>query len=152
MRLRTAVGPVELQVLHGQDPQDRHWGCPLREQWGLRPGQTLSPLLEDRLCFLATATGSYEEAAAVASKWGVAVDDSTLHALGQQVGERAEVLGAQRRAPPAADCEPSRAPADPLVLMIDGWQVPRSLRQRAGGRTGAHRRARKMRFGSSGTS
>ena len=35
MQLRSAVGVIELQVLHGQDPGDKHWGCPIRECWGL---------------------------------------------------------------------------------------------------------------------
>ena len=35
MQMRTASGVVELEVLHGQDPSDRHWGCPVREHWGL---------------------------------------------------------------------------------------------------------------------
>ena len=35
MQLRTGVGVIQLQVLHGQDPADQHWGCPAREHWGL---------------------------------------------------------------------------------------------------------------------
>lgn len=35
----------------------------------------------EKLCFRVTATGSYEEAAQVASKWTQSLDDSTLHAL-----------------------------------------------------------------------
>jgi hypothetical protein len=85
MQLRTAAGVVELQVLHGQDPADRHWGCPVREHWGLSCHQQLSLGLEDKLAFTLTATASYEEAAAVADKWGVPVDDSTLHALTQRL-------------------------------------------------------------------
>ena len=123
MRVRTAVGTVELTVPYGQDPRDRHWGCPLREHWGLRPNQTLSPLLEDRLCFTVTATGSYEEAAAVATKWGVTVDDALLHALVQRMGARAEALTQQRLEQGATESEPRRVAVDPLVLMIDGWQV-----------------------------
>ena len=121
--MRTAVGAVELMMLYGQDPRDRHWGSPVREHWGLRPNQTLSPLLEDRLCFTVTATGSYEEAAALATKWGVTVDDARLHALVQRVGERAEVLTQKRLGQTPSESEPTRAAADPLVLMMDGWQV-----------------------------
>ena len=91
MQLRTVAGVVELQVLHGQDPGDQHWGCPVREHWGLTSHQQLSLALEDKLAFTVTATASYEEAAAVADKWGVPVDDSTLHALTQRLGARAEV-------------------------------------------------------------
>lgn len=58
MQLRTAVGVVELQVLHGQDPGDRHWGCPIREHWGLSDHQQLSLALEDKLAFTVTASAS----------------------------------------------------------------------------------------------
>jgi hypothetical protein len=68
MQLRTGVGVIKLQVLHGQDPKDKHWGCPVREHWGLTCHQQLSLGLEDKLAFTITATASYEEAAAVAQK------------------------------------------------------------------------------------
>ena len=35
MQMRTLAGVVELKVVYGQDPGDRHWGCPMRELWGL---------------------------------------------------------------------------------------------------------------------
>lgn len=90
MQLRTGVGVIELQILHGQDPSDQRWGCPIRECWGLSAHQQLSLALEDKLAFTVTATASYEEAAALAGKWGVSVDDSTLHALTQRLGVKAE--------------------------------------------------------------
>lgn len=123
MRLRTAVGLVELRVLHGQDPGDRHWGCPVREHWGLSVHQQLSLALADRLAFTVTATASYEAAAAVAGKWGVPVDDSTLHALTRRLGAKAEARqqAALKTAP--AEREPKRAPTKLAVLMLDGWQV-----------------------------
>lgn len=95
MQLRTGVGVLKLEVLYGQDPGDRHWGCPIRERWGLSDHQQMSLGLEDKLAFTVTASASYEEAAAVAGKWGVDVDGSTLHALAQPLA----------------------------VLMLDGWQV-----------------------------
>lgn len=123
MRLRTGVGLIELQVLHGQDPGDRHWGCPIRERWGLSAHQQMSLELEDRLAFTITATPSYEEAAAVACKWGVAVDDATLHALTQRLGVKAEAhtQAALRNEPSERD--PQRAATPLAVLMLDGWQV-----------------------------
>ena len=57
---------------------------------GLSAHQQLSLALEDKLAFPLTATGSYAEAAAVADKWGCPVEDSTLHALTQRLGRRAE--------------------------------------------------------------
>jgi len=123
MRLRTGVGVIELQVLHGQDPSDEHWGCPIREHWGLSCHQQLSLALEDKLAFTVTATGSYEEAAALAGKWGVAVDDSTLHALTQRLGVKAEARTQVALKTPPSEREPQRAPTKLGVLMLDGWQV-----------------------------
>ena len=38
------------------------------------PHQKITPAWAEKLCFTVTATGSYEEAAQVASKWGQAVE------------------------------------------------------------------------------
>src|SRR5258705_5263085 len=43
MTLRSVVGRVRVEVYHGQDPGDNHWGCPIREQWGLAAHQQMSP-------------------------------------------------------------------------------------------------------------
>jgi hypothetical protein len=123
MQLRTAVGVVELQALHGQDPGDEHWGCPMREHWGLSQHQQLSLALEDKLAFTITATASYEEAAAVAQKWGTAVTDSTLHALAQRLGGRAEAQTQAQLESPPKERQPQRAPTKLAVLMLDGWLV-----------------------------
>ena len=123
MQLHTVVGMIQLEVLHGQDPVDLHWGCPVRECWGLTCHQQLSLALEDKLAFTVTATASYEEAAAVAQKWGVPVDDSTLHALTQRLGERAEACTQEQLQHPPQERQPERAPTKLAVLMLDGWQV-----------------------------
>ena len=68
MALVTGVGEIKLKVWYGRDPESGGWGCPMRQRWGLRPRQRMSPLLEDRLAFTVTATGSYREAAAVGQK------------------------------------------------------------------------------------
>lgn len=83
------MGAVELEVFHGKDRQSGRWTCPVRELWGLAPHQQLSPALLDRLCYTATETGSYEKAQRMAAKWGVEVDDSTIHAQVQRAGARA---------------------------------------------------------------
>ena len=123
MHLRGVGGEVELNVWHGQDPGDEHWGCPIREQWGLSAHQQLSLALEDKLAFTVTATGSYAEAAAVAGKWGCPVEDSTLHALTQRLGERAEAQIQARLKKVAVEAEPQRARTELAVLQLDGWQV-----------------------------
>src|SRR5207302_7832690 len=61
--------------------------------------------------------------AAVASKWGGAVDDSTLHALVQRVGARAEAQTQERLPTPPPERQPLRAASPLAVLMVDGWQV-----------------------------
>jgi hypothetical protein len=53
----------------------------------------------------------------------VAVADSTLHALVQNVGARAEEQTLRRLATPAPEREPERAPSQLAVLMIDGCQM-----------------------------
>ena len=123
MHLRTGVGVVELQIWHGREGTHGRWGCPIREQWGLTAHQQLSPALIDKLAFTVTATGSYAEAAAVAEKWGSAIDDSTLHALVQRLGAEAEQQTEQRLKQLPEQIQPQRAPSEAAVFMLDGWQV-----------------------------
>ena len=85
--------------------------------------QQLSLALEDKLAFTITATASYEEAAALAQKWGVPVTDSLLHSLTQRLGSRAETQKQEQLKTPPVEAEPGRAPAKLGVLMLDGWQV-----------------------------
>jgi len=123
MQLQTEAGVVKLEVPYGQDGTDQHWGCPIREWWGLTLHQQLSLALEDKLAFTITATASYEEAAALAQKWGVRVTDSLLHSLTQRLGCRAETQKQEQLKTPPVEKEPKRAPAKLGVLMLDGWQV-----------------------------
>ena len=123
MQLRTEAGVIALEVVYGQDPADRHWGCPMREVWGLTSHQQLSLALEDKLAFTLTATASYEEAAAVAQKWGVPVSDSALHALTGRLGSRAEARNQERLNTPPVERQPKRSPTPLAVVMLDGWQV-----------------------------
>lgn len=123
MQMRTVVGVVELTVGYGQDPGDGHWGCPLRELWGLTSHQQLSLALEDKLAFTLTATSSYEEAAALAQKWGIPLSDSALHSLTRRSGSRAEARTQEQLKIPPLEREPQRAPTQLGVLMLDGWQV-----------------------------
>lgn len=115
------MGELELRVWHGQDPGDGHWGYPVQERWGLGPHEKMTPGLADRLCFTVTATGSYEEACATAAKWGCPVDDSTLHALVQRVGERAERQTEKRLEEVPQELEPRRPPSELAVVLLDGW-------------------------------
>ena len=122
MHLRTVAGVVELRVWYGLNPATRRWGCPTRQHWGLTAHQQFSPGLQERLAFTATATGSYEQAAAVAAKWGCPADDATVHALVQQLGARAAAQTDQRLRTLPREPVPARAPSALTVLELDGWQ------------------------------
>ena len=115
------VGRVRLEVWHGQDPKDKHWGCPIRDRWGLRAHQQLSPVLEEKLAFTATLAGSYESAAEMAGKWGCPVDDSLIHALVQRAGSRAEAQTQERLKQLPQESQPKRRAAELALLMVDGW-------------------------------
>ena len=121
MGLRSVVGRVGLEVWHGQDPQDKHWGCPIRERWGLRAHQQMSPVLEEKLAFTVTLSSSYEAAAQVAGKWGSEVDDSVIHALVQRAGSKAEVQTQERLKQVPRESYPQRQGSELALLMVDGW-------------------------------
>jgi hypothetical protein len=121
--LHSELGSVKVVVKYGQDRQTQQWLCPLLRHWGMGPHQKITPAWAEKLCFTVTATGSYEEAAQVASKWGEAVDDSTLHTLVQRVGRRAEDQSEQRLEQPPAERQPERRASRLAVLMVDGWMA-----------------------------
>ena len=123
MHLRTAFGLVALKVWRGKDPADGHWGCPLREGWGLSAHQQLSPALEDKLAYFGTVTPSYETAAKLAAKLGCPVADTTIRALVQRLGAKAEAQIQVRLPQPPPEKHPARAPTPLAVLMLDGFQV-----------------------------
>ena len=123
MHLRTVVGVLELSIWQGQDPHDGHWGCPIRERWGLLAHQEMSPALEEKLAFTATLAGSYADAALLAEKLGSAGDDSVIHALVQRLGERAEAQTQQRLKEPPLERYRQRRASELAVLMMDGWQA-----------------------------
>ena len=129
LTLRSELGEVKLVVDYGQEPLTGQWGCPLLRAWDLGPHQKLTPGYAEKLCFTVTATGSYEEAAQVASKWACPIDDSTLHALVQRTGQRAEQQAQRRYALPPQERLPQRAASDLAVLMVDGCLI----RYRGGG-------------------
>jgi len=123
MHLRTSFGLVALSVWHGKDPADGHWGCPLRERWALSAHQQLSPALEDKLAYFGTVTVSYEAAAKLAGKVGIGVEDSTICALVQRLGAKAEAQTQARLKTPPPEKHPERPASALAVLMLDGFQV-----------------------------
>lgn len=123
MHLRTSFGLVALSVWHGKDPADGHWGCPLRERWVLSAHQQLSPALEDKLAYFGTVTVSYEAAAKLAGKVGIGVEDSTICALVQRLGAKAEAQTQARLKTPPPEKHPEGPASALAVLMLDGFQV-----------------------------
>jgi len=123
MPVRTGVGGIEIRTWYGLDPAEGTWGYPIRQQWGLRARQEMSPGLEDKLAFTVTATTSYQEAAEVARKWGCEVDDSTLHGLTQRLGEVAEQQTQERLEIQPEELTLPRASAQLAIFMLDGWQA-----------------------------
>jgi hypothetical protein len=123
LRLRSELGEIKLIFDYGQERATGQWGAPVRQAWGLAPHQKITPALAEKLCFTVTATGSYEEAAQVASKWGASIDDSTVHALAQRTGARAEELAQARYAQEPEERASQRKPSALGVLMVDGCQV-----------------------------
>ena len=123
LRLRSELGEIQLTVDYGQDRATGQWCCPARRAWGLSSHQQITPAWAEKLAFTVTATGSYEEAAAVASRWGRRVDDALRHALGQRVGARAQAQAQARyeTRPPAR--QPQRAPTALAVVQVDGCQI-----------------------------
>ena len=121
MTLRSVVGRVRLEVCHGQDPEDEHWGCPIRERWGLSAHQQMSPALEQKLAFTATMVGSYEAAAQEAANWDCPVGASVIYGLVQRVGGRAEVQTQERLQQAPQESRPQRRPSELALLMVDGW-------------------------------
>jgi hypothetical protein len=123
LTLRSELGSIGLKVDYGLDRQTGQWLSPAQRAWGLGPHQKLTPGFAEKLCFTVTATGCYEEAAQVVSKWSGSMDDSTLHSLVQRMGEQAEGQRQERSAQPPRERQPQRAASALAVLMIDGWQV-----------------------------
>lgn len=121
VEVRVGAGRVKIVAWYGWDPQRRTWGCPVREYWGLRARQQLSPGLEDQLAFTVTATGSYQEAALVAEKWGSPIDAWGLHVLTERLGQRAEEQTQARLQTLPVEIAPQRAAAEVAIFMLDGW-------------------------------
>lgn len=123
LTLLSELGEIKLTVDYGRDRTTGAWFCPVRRVWGLGPHQRLTPAWAQKLCFTVTATGSYEEAAAVASCWGRAIDDSTLHALVQRVGARAQAQAQARYETIPKERRPEQASSALGVALVDGCQV-----------------------------
>jgi hypothetical protein len=114
MGLRTVSGPVEIRVWYGFCRMSNRPVCPARESWNMAPYQQLSPEFEQRLCYTASETGSFEKAARMANAWGSTVSDDAIHACIARKGQQAQDHPLT---------EALSVPAQPftLIIMMDGW-------------------------------
>lgn len=133
LTIKTMAGDIVLPAEYGRDVDTGRMVMPLREQLGLEGRQPMSPALEDRLCHLAVAATSYERAAEVARRFGIATDDSQLQRLVQRVGERA-IAQEEERVSLAFDLGGGKAVSREagaglagerfsMVLMLDGTML-----------------------------
>jgi len=121
-------------TVYGRDRESGQMVMPLREKLGLEGHQPMTPVLEDRLCYLAVTIDSYKRAAEVAVRFGTTTDDSQIQSLVQRIGKRAQAQEAQRTSA-ALDLQKSKAiireaeielkgkGAFSLVVMLDGTML-----------------------------
>jgi hypothetical protein len=129
--LDTCAGTITLRAHYGRHPQTRQWQQPIRLLWGLKPRQRLSPQLQDRVCYTAAETDSYERAAKMATKWGTPLVASTFHKHAQQTGLAATAQAKQREEQllhPATQAQaiaplPNGLELFGLVVMMDGFMA-----------------------------
>lgn len=116
MGVRTVCGLVELLAWYGYCRLTSQQVNPARENWRMMPHQQLSPELEQRICYTATETGSFEKAAKMAGVWGSAISDDAIHACVHRKGSHAQEHPLT---------EPLPSPGNPfsLVIMMDGWMA-----------------------------
>lgn len=117
LQLHTVAGIIELRVRHGYSEALGQCICPARTAWGLEAYQRVSPELEARVCYTATAVGSYEGAAALAQRWGSPVSDDLIHSHVQSRGALAQATSRP------SSVVPAREPEFSLVIMMDGWMA-----------------------------
>ena len=114
MLVRTVCGPVELRVWYGFCRLSQQPVCPVRVNWKMAAYQQLSPELEQRLCYTAVETGSFEKAARMAQTWGCGISDDAIHACVSRKGQQAQEQ-------PLTDIIPAPDNAFTLIIMMDGW-------------------------------
>jgi hypothetical protein len=88
--LMTCVGTVKVRAAYGFSSVMQRWLSPAREQqWGLSPYERVSPQLQQKLCYTATQTGSYQKAALLAGCWGTTISDDLVHSQERRFTGRA---------------------------------------------------------------
>jgi hypothetical protein len=107
--LMTCVGTVTVRAAYGFTSVMQRWLSPARQQWGLTPHESVSPQLQQRLCYTATQTGSYQKAALLAGCWGTSISDDLVHSQVQSVGSQAHQSA-------CGGPEPTRSPKNGSAL------------------------------------
>lgn len=99
------------------------WHCPMLREAGVASRQKWTPAARRRICSMSCLSGTYQEASELCREWGLAglaIEDSTVHAMVQELGAKTEQRAIQREEQPVPVPAVAVAPAALGVLMIDG--------------------------------
>lgn len=133
--LETTLGRVTIRAHYGYDPQSQRWMFPVKELWGLRAHQEVSPYLEQLVSYTATECGSYQKAQQMAASWGVKISATSIHKHVQHLGAKAQqqeqirarrALDAATRPEVARQAQaqaPNALQEYSLVISMDAWKA-----------------------------
>lgn len=133
--LETTLGSLTIRAYYGYDPQSQRWMFPVKELWGLRPHQEVSPYLEQLVSYTATECGSYQKAQQMAASWGVKISATSIHKHVQHLGAKAqqqEQMRARRALQAATRLEvarqaqaqaPNALQEYSVVISMDAWKA-----------------------------
>jgi Uncharacterised protein family (UPF0236) len=133
--LKTTLGELSLRAHYGFDRASKRWMFAVKELWGLKAHQELSPHLEQLLSYTATECGSYKKAQEVARSWGVQIGITTIHKHVQIMGreaQRQEQARTERALNPTTRAEvtqqaqsqaPNALQVYSLVVSMDAWKA-----------------------------
>jgi hypothetical protein len=133
--LSTTLGVVNIRAHYGYDPLSHRWLFAVKDLWGLKAHQEISPHLEQLLSYTATECGSFKKAQQMAAGWGVTISTTSVHKHVQLLGreaQRQEQTRAQRTLQPATRADvarqaqaqaPNALPNYNLVISMDAWKA-----------------------------
>lgn len=127
--LHSEFGPIVFSraYYHSKNPQDSRW--PRDEELGLLPRQNLSPGIEEKLAYLSTVTGSYDQAARTLAKF-LPVDLAYKRAQRECRKLGAEIEAAEKEQVQAvfevghAPPPPEESAPEAVQVCVDGITVP----------------------------
>lgn len=134
LSLITTLGIVSIRAHYGYDRQSKGWMFAVKDLWGLKARQQISPQLEQQLSYTALECGSYKKAEQMAQSWGVKIAATTIHKHVQRMGRVAQAqqqTRTQRALDPTTRSEvarqaqaqaPNALQAYSLVISIDAWK------------------------------